>query len=54
MTMCEEIEGLLKINMNRVNDQMSDTAPKLQLDHTMAINNFNSTGQRRQAMGNFS
>ena len=42
MTMCEEIEGLLKINMNRVNDQMSDTAPRLQLDNASALNEFNS------------
>lgn len=44
MTMCEEIEGLLKINMNRVNDQMSDTAPRLQLDNANALNELNSIG----------
>ena len=47
MTMCEEIEGLLKINMNKVNDETNFKKANFLADEGPKI-----MGKSRQEVGN--
>lgn len=51
LTMCEEIEGLLKINMNKVNDESQLKKPYLLGEEKVMLA---QPGKSRQEIGGFS